>query len=470
MKIRTRITLLFTVITASILLIFATVIFVSAKENREKEFYSLLKKEGITKANLFFNAKVDAQSLQDIYRNNRETLNEVEVAIYDKHFNLLYHDAVDIDVVKETPEMINEIYDKGEIKYYQNHWQVIGFRYGFLNKDYIITAAAYDQYGFAKLNNLLKSMIAIFFLSIAFIYAAGHYFSKKAFDPVREMTAKAKLISATNLDLRLNEHDAKDELSELANTFNQMLARLENSFDAQKNFVYNISHELRTPLAAIISELELSNYKDLKKSDYQTAIRQALHDAKKLTRLSNSLLDLAKASYDPSEISFKPIRVDEVLVDAMQEIQQANPDFNIHIQFDQEPEQEHQISVYGNEYLLKVAFINLIENGCKFSNDKSVFVSISHRPSEPEDMTLETNAISSFINLKFKDQGIGISEYDLRHLFKPFYRGENRQFAAGNGIGLYLTQKIIHLHRGNITVQSQELKGTTFILDLPTRT
>lgn len=118
MKIRTRLTILFTVITATILLAFASVIYFSAKKNREKEFYSILKKEAITKANLFFNAKVDAKTLQDIYRNNREILNEVEVAIYDTGFNLLYHDAVDIDYVKETPEMINEIFQKGEIQFY----------------------------------------------------------------------------------------------------------------------------------------------------------------------------------------------------------------------------------------------------------------------------------------------------------------------------------------------------------------
>ena len=97
MKIRTRLTLLFTLTTATILLIFAAIILISANKNREKEFYALLKKEAVTKANLFFNAKVNSKTLQDIYRNNRATLNEVEVAIYTSSFQLLYHDAVDID-------------------------------------------------------------------------------------------------------------------------------------------------------------------------------------------------------------------------------------------------------------------------------------------------------------------------------------------------------------------------------------
>jgi len=452
MKIRTRLTILFTVITATILLAFASVIYFSAKKNREKEFYSILKKEAITKANLFFNAKVDTKTLQDIYRNNREILNEVEVAIYDTGFNLLYHDAVDIDYVKETPEMINEIFQKGEIQFYQQDWQVIGLRYEYKNKNYIITATAIDQYGYNKLNSLLKNSIIVFIISIIFIYIAGLYFSKKAFDPVKDMIEKAKVISATNLDLRLNNNGKKDELSELANTFNEMLNRLENSFDAQKHFVSNISHELRTPLAAIITELELSTNKEKNVAEYKSTIQNALGDAKKLVRLLNSLLDLAKASYDPSEIAFKPIRIDEILLDARQQVQQANPDYKIDVHFENDFENDNQISVNGNEYLLKVAFANLFENGCKFSKDKQSIVSISFERDK--------------IKLLFSDNGIGISENDLKHIFTPFYRGENKIYAEGNGIGLSLTQKIILLHKGTISVSSKQNEGTTFYVEL----
>jgi len=452
MKIRTRLTILFTLITATILLAFAYVIYFSAKKNREREFYSILKKEAITKANLFFNAKVDTKTLQDIYRNNREILNEVEVAIYDTGFNLLYHDAVDIDYVKETPEMINEIFQKGEIQFYQQDWQVVGLRYEYNNKNYIITATAIDQYGYNKLNSLLKNSIIVFIISIIFIYLAGLYFSKKAFDPVKDMIEKAKVISVTNLDLRLNSNGSKDELDELANTFNEMLNRLENSFDAQKHFVSNISHELRTPLAAIITELELSTNKEKSVAEYKSIIQKALGDAKKLVRLLNGLLDLAKASYDPSEIAFKPIRIDEILLDAREQVQQANSDYKIEIVFEQEFENENQISINGNEYLLKVAFANLFENGCKFSKDRQSSVFISFERDK--------------IQLRFTDNGIGISENDLNYIFTPFYRGENKIYAEGNGIGLALTHKIILLHKGTISVSSKQNEGTTFYVEL----
>lgn len=453
MKTRTRLALLFTLITATILLVFAAIIYFSTQESREREFYALLKKEAITKANLFFNAKVNPQTLQDIYRSNREVLNEVEVAIYDKEFNLLYHDAVDIDFVKETKSMNDEIYEKGDIQFYQEGWQVVGLRYNFEDDQYIVTATSYDQYGYNKLNSLLKTSVLVFIISIVFIYIVGVFFSKKAFKPVVEMVEKAQNITATNLDLRLPYNDSNDELSELAQTFNAMLDRLEQSFDAQKHFVSNISHELRTPLAAIITELELSMDKERAIEDYKTAIENSLKDARKIVRLSNSLLDMAKASYDPSEISFRSVRIDEVLLDARQQVQRAHPNYKIDIHFDTDIETDEQISINANSYLLKVAFVNLFENGCKFSDNQYSKVSIAFK-----DKT---------IHLQFSDHGIGISEIDQKNIFKPFYRGDNQKFADGNGIGLSLTQKIIDLHKGEISMTSKLGKGTDFFVNFP---
>lgn len=448
MNIRTRLTVLFTIITATILLAFAFVIYYSAKENREKEFYTSLQKEGITKANLIFDAKVEAKTLQDIYRTNRKLLNEVEVAIYDSSFRMIYHDAIKLDMVKETPEMINKIIEDGSLQFYIEDWQVVGMPYVFNGKTYVITAAAFDQYGYNKLNSLYYTIFIVFIVSIVLMYAVGHYFSKRALAPVLEMTKKARLISATNLDLRLVPNGSKDELSSLALTFNEMLDRLENSFEAQKSFVSNISHEIRTPLAAIITELELSINKERGLEDYKTAIQNALSDARKLARLSNSLLDFAKASYDPSEIAFKMIRIDEVLLDARQQVQQSCPENKIDIHFDSDSESDEEVSILGNEYLLKTAFVNLFENGCKFSKDKHSTVSISFDENK--------------IQLEFKDEGIGISSDDLELIFIPFFRGENKSFVDGNGIGLPLTKKIIELHNGKIKVASKVGMGTTF--------
>lgn len=450
MRIRNKLSLLFTVLTATILLAFASSVYYSAYKNRETEFYKRLRKEALTKANLFFKGKVDAKTLQTIYLNNREILNEVEVAIYDTDFHLLYHDAVHLDFVKETLQMIDEVRSEHVIRFYQNDWQVVGMEYRYDGKSYVVVAAAYDLYGYNKLRNLGRTILIIFICSIVFIYAAGRFLSAKALNPIVEMNNKAKDISATNLHLRIDSR-GRDEIAELSNTFNEMLERLETSFDSQKDFVSNISHELRTPLSAIITELQLSRNKERSVEEYKAIIDNALHDANRLVKLSNSLLDFAKASYDASVITFKEVRLDETLMDAQNQVIKSDKTFSVSLAYETELHEES--CVRGNEYLLKTAFVNLMENACKFSDDKHCSVTISIK----KDQSV----------LSFKDKGTGIPEEDLEHIFTPFYRGENKHVADGNGIGLSLTKRIVELHHGSMTVISTNREGTLFRIVLP---
>jgi signal transduction histidine kinase len=453
MKIRAKLTLIYTIISATLLLAFILIVNYSASSNRENEFYELLKKEAITKANLFFNANIESQILQDIYRNNIKTLNEVEVAIYDSAFNLLYHDAFDIDIVKETPEMINTIYKKGLIKFYQNDWQVIGLLFPFQNKNYIITAAAYDQYGYNKLKNLQEITLIVFIISVLLIYFSGRFFSRKAFTPVKEITDKAREISSKNLHSRIEIKNTKDELAELASTFNEMLERLNKSFNEQNHFVSNIAHELRTPLSAMVTELELASLKERNIEEYKKIIKNVYSDSKRLIRLINALLDFAKASYDQYFIKFKPVRIDEIILDAKLLLQKSNNNYKIDIHFENENEDEETIMINGNEYFLKAAFVNLLENGCKYSEDKHT--------------TVKIRLTQEYIELKFIDNGIGISDDDLPNIFEPFFRGKNKSYIDGSGIGLALTSRVIALHKGNISVTSSVNNGSVFTVTLP---
>ncbi|MFN4124035.1 MAG: ATP-binding protein [Flavobacteriales bacterium] len=439
MKIRTRLSILFTLLTAGVLLVFSIIVFWSASNNREKEFFTLLEREAITKANLFLNAQVDEEVLQQIYRSNREILYEVEAAIYDENLNLIYHDAVDIDFVKETDDMLREISQNGHLRMYQGKWQVIGIRYMFKDKPYLLTAAAYDEPGYNKLNNLFTTMLLVLLCAMVMITLLGWYFSKKAFEPVKSIVANMQRINATNLDLRLHVENPADELGELAITFNTMLDRLENSFDAQKHFVTNISHELRTPLAAVIAELDLSLNKDRDKEQLLEAMHNVWHDATKLNRLINSMLDLAKASYDPTQIKFSKQRVDEILIDAIHQVQRSNKDFKVEIDFLNSPQYDvPELSIWGNEYLLRVAFSNLIDNACKYSPNHTCLIHIASGQNR--------------LTLQFINQGANLQTDELEQLFKPFYRLAKSQQYNGSGIGLYLSRKIVSLHQGELQV------------------
>ncbi|RBL89386.1 HAMP domain-containing sensor histidine kinase [Chitinophaga flava] len=453
MKIRNRLTLLFTGMIAALLLVFAWVVYISYSQDREEEYYKNLQQQAITKANLLLDAKISPEVLQLIYKNAAGSRSQEEVAVYDTAFHLLYHDAVDIDKVKETKQMIREITEQRQIAFHEGPLQVVGFLFNHNGTPYIVTAAAQDEYGLGQLQHLFWTLVITFLVAVVFVFLAAQFFSHQALKPVSDMVDKVEEITATNLDLRLGGAEGKDEIAELAQTFNRMLDRLEQSFDAQKQFVSNISHELRTPLTAMMAELEITASRERPAEEYRQSMRHAISDAQRLVKLSNSLLDLAKASYDPTEINFREIRLDEVLMDARGDILQVHPEYKINVVFEEDTDDDDVVSVNGNEYLLKVAFINLLENGCKFSR--------------PPQTTVTVTWFKGHTILRFTDEGIGIAKDDLPHIFTPFYRGNNRPYADGNGIGLSLALKIIRLHKGNISVVSKPGSGTTFTVELP---
>ncbi len=377
MKIRTRLTLDYIGITAFVMLFLMVLLYFSSKKSREQEFSLGLKQEAITKANLFLKNKVDASTMQSIYRNNRAFLDEVEVAIYTPDFVLLYHDAMEIDIIKETPEMLQSIVDKKEINFYVGRYQGVGLLYAYEGKEYILTAAAYDGYGYAKMDRMSAVMILLGVSGMLLLFIAGRWLARAALSPVAHIVDEVEQITASNLDKRIEGIRENDEIGELAVTFNRMLDRLEKSFEAQKMFVSHVSHELRTPLAALIGEMEITLFRERSVEDYRQTIENILSDSRKLAKLSAGMLDLAKASYDVQQISMKEVRVDELLLDARELAAKGNEGYVIHLLFEQEPEDDSGLTVRGNEYLLRTAFVNLIENNCKFSDNHTSHVRIS---------------------------------------------------------------------------------------------
>lgn len=453
MKIRSKIAIRYATVTAILMLIFAAFIYFFSAQDREKEFFDDLKKEGISKANLFFEAKATAEVMHSIYKNNIIYIDEVEVAIYDKNYELLYHDAKDIDIVKETPQLLDKIWStERSLRFYESEYQAIGFLFTHQNSSYIVTAAAYDGYGYAKLTNLAINLLALSIISIILSFIIGYILAKRALMPVAQISDRMKDITANNLHLRLLNYNENDEFGELASSFNRALDIIESSFNSQKMFVSNVSHELRTPLATLIGEIDLALLKDRTPEEYKTTLISSRQDTNRLITLLNGLLDLAKASYDEQKISLNIVRIDEILLDAREFVLRGNPDYTIELLFNQEIEDDSEITIKGNEYLLRMAFVNLIENNCKFSNNKTSSVRISY--------------FDSKITLQFADSGIGIPKNELEAIYTPFFRGENKGFTQGNGIGMALVKRVITLHKGQIEIHSVVGEGTIFTVQL----
>ncbi len=453
MKIRTTLTLKNTAATAAIFFVCLTAIYLVSEQTRSRTFFHTLESEAITKAHLFLQNRVDVRIMQEIYLNNRNFIDEVEVAVYTTDFRMLYHDAIQNDIIKEDSAMITRILHEHRIQFHVGDYQGIGLLYSFEGKDYIVTAAAYDRHGHDNLAELQTTLAILFFVGVLLLFVTGYLLARAALQPIRGIVREAEAITATHIDRRLPVKNAKDELGELALTFNALLSRLETSFNAQKMFVSNVSHELRTPLAALMAELDLALQKERSGETYRQAMRHALQDAGRMTKLIDGLLNLAKADYQPEQIKMEEIRLDELLLDVRTLILRAHSDYRIELLFEREDDDDRMITVNGNLYLLTTAMANLIENNCKYSNDHTSCIHISY---------WEQWAI-----LRFSDSGAGMTEEELHHLFTLFYRGEQESMAEGHGIGMALAQKIVQLHHGKIAVHSQPGQGTTFVVELP---
>lgn len=454
MKIKTRLTLQNTGVIATVFLLCMVLIYLVSEHTRSRTFFHDLKKEAVTKAHLFLQEQVDAPTMQSIYLNNRKFINEVEVAVYTTDFRMLYHDAIQNDIVKEDRKMIDDILKNREIEFYVGDYQGVGMLYSWEGKTYVVTAAAYDGYGYDNLGELRKTLLVLFIIGLTLLFVVCYFLVRASLKPIRDIVREAESMTAQHIEKRLPVKNEKDELGELSTAFNDLLERLEVSFNSQKMFVSNVSHELRTPLAALMAELDLALQKERTVEQYRTAMENVLQDARRMTRLIDGLLNLAKADYQKEQIKMQEIRLDELLLDTRECILRAHPDYHIELLFEQEAaEDDRMITVMGNLYLLNIAFSNLIENNCKYSTDKSSFVQISYW--------------DKWTIVRMSDDGIGMSEVDKQNLFTLFYRGEQEKTIEGHGIGMALSQKIIRLHAGKIGVHSEQGKGTTFVIELP---
>jgi signal transduction histidine kinase len=264
--------------------------------------------------------------------------------------------------------------------------------------------------------------------------------------PVNEIINYVNSITDSNLNLRLSEGNGKDELAELSITFNNMLERLQNAFELQQNFVASASHELRTPLTSIIGNIEVLLSRPRNADEYKIVLQTVLEEAERLHKLSDGLLNIAQASSDINNIKMEYIRIDELLEESKNAVQNQMSDSKMDLYFENMPVNSDDLLIKGNKNLLIIAFENLLENANKFSENKNIKINLANSPES--------------ICVTISDTGIGIPEMDLNNIFQTFYRAENARSFSGSGVGLSLCQKIFQLHNGDLFVKSELGIGT----------
>jgi signal transduction histidine kinase len=446
MKIRDRLALFVTLSAAGILLVLSLVIYYAAAAQRRQAFFNELKEE----------IRFREQQLQkesDHYPGfdpkATEELAGVESGAKTSFiFPVKDEKAVEDSLKTYFPsDFVEELLGEGFAEFQANEQEGAGQLLQQGGERFVIIVAADDRYGKGLLNNLKKLLGAGFLLSVPLLYIFGRLSARHILKPIAGKIRKARRISASNLHLRLNVGKQNDELGQLAMTFNDMLDRLETSFEMQKNFISNASHEIRNPLTAIIGETEVCLARRRAPEEYIESLHHISREADRLEALVKSLLSLAQTGFDETQLVREETRLDEVLLEARQMVHKAYQENRIKIDFSALPENPDWITVYGNSNLLRVAFSNLMENACKFSDQQEVLVMLS--------------ASEKAIQIRIIDKGMGIPQHEIKNLFQPFYRARNARSYKGFGIGLSLTDKIIRLHKGQINILSEEGKGTT---------
>ena len=301
-----------------------------------------------------------------------------------------------------------------------------------------------------SLNSLLVTLGIIFMLLIIPCVLSGQFLSSKIMHPISKISDKMQKISSDNLDERVDSLNTGDEIEKLGQTFNDLLNHLQESFGRERQFIGDVAHELKTPIATLRGEIELALSRNRTNDEYKKAFGETLIDVNRLTTTVNNILDLAWIGADNIKVGESQFDLSAVMMELKEiAIKLAFPKHITVI-----GEIEDGLFAAGNVDKVSRAILNIIDNAIKYTQEKgSVFV------------TLSKNKYQA--NIEIKDNGIGIEEKDLPHIFERFYRGSIAVKTLGSGLGLAIAQGIIKAHEGEIKVTSTVGQGTTVVITVP---
>ena len=448
MKIKNRLSLYFSAISTIVLLIVEVVICLIFNSLIKTDFYSHLMDRATVAAQVYLEAdEISADSLSHVRERYVKRLPNEVVRFYD--------DKNTASFIKDkdqfwTDAVINQVRKAKQLQFAEGNRQTVGIYYNDNQGNFVILVSAVDEQGAKRSKDLIKGMAVLLFCSMAVLFLISRWFAKKSLEPIDKLIKQIHNVSAGNLSLRVDEGDGRDEISELAANFNNLLRNLENAFELQQSFVVNASHELRTPITTIIGEIEISLNKLRTAEEYQQVLRSILADAERLNTTTTSLLELAQVDMNFTQLSLAPVAIDELIWEINDYWATKAGKGMLAVNILQLPDDEENLQVIANKPLLTVALNNIIANAFKFSANQRV--------------NCDLYADDKIIKITVTDAGVGIPIEEQVKVFESFYRGTNGKYFQGTGVGLYVTNKIINLFKGEIDVDSTLGVGTSIVI------
>ena len=375
-------------------------------------------------------------------------IQNVEIAIYDKDFKFLYGNSpngFEMDNRKSKDDKIMIIRSNNQKWYVYNKTIELG-SYG---KVWI--RGVMPNIGQAS---AIETVIQISFVILPFFLIlsaiGGYIITKNAFTPIEKIRRIAEKINEGNdLSQRINLGKGDDELHTLANTFDVMFDRLQTSFENEIQFTSDVSHELRTPITVILTQAEYGKDSISSVEDAQKSFGIIEKEGQKMSKLVSQLLTLARMERGRQKLNIENINLSELLEIIIETQTLSANTKNIKFITKIMPE------IYANidEMMIMRVFTNLISNAISYGKQNGTVT---------VELFLQENRIVS----KISDDGIGISEDKLDKIWLRFYQVDPSKNGDNSGLGLSMVKKIIELHKGEIFVESELGKGTTFTIIL----
>ncbi|MGN1480930.1 HAMP domain-containing sensor histidine kinase [Porcipelethomonas sp.] len=307
-----------------------------------------------------------------------------------------------------------------------------------------------EQLGLS-INHVKNHSFIIFMICVLCIILstmASSFMIIKVFNPLNQISKAIKIIASGDYNVKL-EYDGKiEEFADTFENFNNMAKELNSVEMIRNDFIANVSHEFKTPLSSVTGYVTLLQDPELTEEERMEYIQKVFFNIEKLNDLTDNILRISKIenqTYLDPPVSF---RLDEQIREAIVILEPKWSKKNIELDIDL-PEAEY----FGQKSLLFQVWVNLIGNAIKFSDDGGS-VSISLKKSD------------SFVSVFISDDGIGMTQETMEHIFEKFYQGDTSRQSQGNGLGLALCKEILNRCGGKIFVTSKPGKGSVFVVQL----
>lgn len=300
------------------------------------------------------------------------------------------------------------------------------------------------------LDDLSKVLLITYPIILIVLFFIARFIAGRSIQPINSIISTSNAITKDNLKSRITLPSTKDELYLLSNTINNLLDRLENAIEREKQFTSDASHELRTPLTVIKGTLEVLIRKPRETAEYEEKISFCIAEVNRLDLLVDQLLLLARFENQKQSLKIDAIHLNSLIGAAISRqailIESKNTSVNIH--------SESDFYIKSDQYLVAIILNNVISNAIKYSNKNG-------------SINIELKAMENQISCSITDSGIGIPKSDLEKIFQPFYRSKSSYHPdiKGIGLGLSIVKRLCLLLSIGLEINSEENIGTTVVLN-----